>query len=129
VDEEEKMVSFELLSDRGILVVRPQEALEVDDFRRLAQAADSYIAEHGALSGLLIDAPSFPGWESFAALIEHLKFVRDHHRKIHRVAAVTDSAFLKVAPKIAVHFAQPEIKVFAGDERARALAWLANTGQ
>jgi hypothetical protein len=118
------MMSFELVRDKGILVIKPQGALEANDFHRLAQAVDPYLTEQGALSGLLIEAPSFPGWESFAALIEHFKFVQDHHRKIHRVAAVTDSSFLKVAPKIAAHFVQPEIKVFSSDERARALAWL-----
>jgi hypothetical protein len=81
------------------------------------------------LSGLLIEAPSFPGWEDFAALIEHFRFVRDHHKKIHRVAAVTDNSFLKVAPRIAAHFAHPEIKVFGGAEKARALAWLAGGNQ
>ena len=74
--------------------------------------------------GLSIEAPSFPGWDSFGALVEHLRFVRDHHRSIKRVAAVTDSGFLKVMPKIAEHFAHPEIKVFDGAEKARALGWL-----
>ena len=104
------MISFELLRDEGILVVKPQDAIEAADFDRLARTVDPYIAEHDTLAGLLIEAPSFPGWDSFAAMIEHLKFVRDHHRKIRCVAAVTDSSFLKVAPRIAAHFAQPEIK-------------------
>ena len=77
-----------------------------------------------ALTGLLIDAPSFPGWQSFAALIEHVRFVRDHHRKIDRVAAVTDSPILAIAPKIAEHLAHPEFKVFRSGERSKALAWL-----
>jgi hypothetical protein len=123
------MISFELLHDKGILVVSPQGALEVGDFNQLAQAVDPYIADKGMLSGLLIDAPSFPGWESFAALIEHLKFVQDHHRKIRRVAAITDSSFLKFAPQIAAHFAHPEIKVFGSGERARAMAWLESGNQ
>jgi hypothetical protein len=50
-----------------------------------------------------------------------LKFVYDHHRNIDRVAAITDNAFLKIAPNIAQHFAHPEIKVFASGERAQAL--------
>ena len=123
------MISFDLLRYRGILVVRPESALEAGDFHKLAQAVDPYIADRGALTGLLIDASSFPGWESFAALIEHLKFVRDHHRKIRRVAAVTESSILKFAPKIAAHFAQPEIKVFGSGERAEALAWLESGNQ
>ena len=58
------------------------------------------------------------------ALIEHMSFVRTHHRKIERVAAVTDTTILTIAPKIAEHFAHPESKVFRSGEKANALAWL-----
>jgi len=54
--------------------------------------------------------------------------VRHYHRKIHRVAAVTDSSFLKFAPKIAAHFAQPEFNVGSG-ERTKALACRATGNQ
>jgi hypothetical protein len=114
------MISFELLREKSILIVRQQGALEAEDFRRLAQAVDPCIADKGMLCGLLIEAPSFPGWDSFAALIEHLRFVRDHHRNIRRV---------KVAPRIAAHFAHPEIKVFGDAEKARALGWLEGGNQ
>ena len=118
------MIRFELLRDAGILVVEPGDALTADDFAAIARTIDPYIEERGKLTGLLVDAPAFPGWDSFGALIQHLKFVRDHHRKIDRVAAVTDNRFLKIVPRIAEHLAHPEIRVFAGAERAQALAWL-----
>jgi hypothetical protein len=118
------MIRCELLRDKGILVLSPEGELEAGDFVGVAHVIDPYIAEHGTLTGLLIDAPSFPGWDSFGALVEHIKFVRDHHKKIGRVAAVSDSSFLKVAPRIARHFAQPEIKSFASHEKPRALEWL-----
>jgi hypothetical protein len=121
---ETTMIEFELLKDAGVLVVKPKSALSADDFNEISRTIDPYIREKGKLTGLLIEAPSFPGWESFGALIEHLKFVYDHHRNIDRVAAVTDNAFLKIAPTIAQHFAHPEIKVFASEERAKALEWL-----
>lgn len=118
------MLRFELLRDKGILVVSPEGALEAEDFRRVAAEVDPWIAKNGPLKGLLVKAPSFPGWEDFAGLIEHLKFVRDHHRKIGRVAAVTDSSFVKVASTVAGHFAHPEIRRFKPDEEAAAMAWL-----
>ena len=95
-----------------------------EDFREISGGIDPYIREKGKLTGLLIEAASFPGWDSFGALIEHLKFVHDHHRNIDRVAIVTDDAFLKIAPTIAQHFAHPEIRVFASGERVKALEWL-----
>ena len=76
----------------------------------------------------MIDAKSFPGWDSFGALVSHLKFVADHHRQIERIAAVTDSAFLKIVPRIASHFVQASIRHFDFNEKDRALAWL-ETGQ
>ena len=91
---------------------------------KFPEGIDPYIREKGKLTGLLIEAASFPGWDSFGALIEHLKFVHDHHRNIDRVAIVTDDAFLKIAPTIAQHFAHPEIRVFASGERVKALEWL-----
>ena len=103
------MLTFELLRDKGILVVQPSAPLQAEDFQSLTATVDPYVTERGQLAGLLIEAPSFPGWD---------------HRSITRVAAVTDSGFLKVMPRIAEHFAHPEIRVFDGSERARALAWL-----
>ena len=118
------MTKFELLKDIGVLVLEPKNALSTDDFQEISRLIDPYIREKGKLNGLLIEAASFPGWDSFGTFIEHLKFVYGHHRNIDRVAAVTDGAFLKIAPAIAQHFAHPEIRVFASGERAKALDWL-----
>ena len=118
------MITFELSEESGVLIIEPKGALSADDFRDISRVVDPYIEEKGKLAGLLIAAPSFPGWDSFGALIEHMKFVKGHHRKINRVAAVTDSKVLSIAPKIAEHFAHPEFKVFGTNERGRALVWL-----
>jgi len=118
------MLEFDLQGDKSILVVRPLGALEAGDFARVAKAVDPYLLANGKLVGLLIEAPSFPGWHDFAALVAHLKFVRDHQRNIERVAAVTDSSFLRIVPALAAHFAHPDIKIFGSGEVARALSWL-----
>lgn len=115
------MIDFELIADGGILLVKPAGPLFEADFTALAVTVDPYIAKNGKLVGLLIDAPSFPDWDGFAGLLHHFRSVRDHHRNIERVAAVTDNAFLKIMLRIAEHFARPEIKVFPGTERADAL--------
>ena len=119
------MITFELLKDKGVLVIEPKAALSAEDFQQIGQAVDPYIASEGKLSGLLIKAPSFPGWDSFGALVEHLKFLRDHQQKIDRVAAVTDSPILAFAPTIARPFVHPEIRVFGSGEGDRALSWVA----
>ena len=118
------MVSYELLQAAGILIIRPEASLEATDFQRIAQDVDPYIEANGKLHGVLIDAKSFPGWKDFVALLAHLKFVKDHHRKIERIAAVSDSSFLSIAPMIASHFVQAEVRHFGHSQKDEALNWL-----
>src|SRR6478752_4006271 len=118
------MVNYELLRDEGILILRPEGSLEASDFQKIAEEIDPYIEAHGKLHGVMIDAPAFPGWKDFAALLAHLRFVKGHHQKVEKIAAVSDSSFLAIAPQIASHFVQAEVRHFAHSQRDEALAWL-----
>jgi hypothetical protein len=118
------MLRFDLLRDRGILVLRPEGSLRREDFTALAAAVDPFLEESGELRGVLVDAPSFPGWADFAALVSHVRFVRDHHQRVRRIALVTDSPVLSVAPAIARHFLSAEVRRFEPGSRADALAWI-----
>jgi hypothetical protein len=118
------MLNHELMRDDGILILRPRGPLEAADFTSLAAVVDPYLQEHGTLRGIMVDAQSFPGWDSFAALVSHLRFVRDHHRLIGKVAAVSDSPILSAAPQLAKHFVKAEVRHFSANDRAAALAWL-----
>jgi len=118
------MVEYELQQTEGILLLRPRDRLEVADFEQLAREVDPYIEANGKLNGLMVDAESFPGWKDFSALIAHFKFVRDHHRKIEKVAVVSDGTFLSVAPRFASHFVQADLQHFPSSKREEALAWL-----
>ncbi len=118
------MLQHELLRDKGILVLKPEGAFQAQDFAALAATVDPYIQQHGELKGLMIEAPSFPGWENFAALLSHVRFVRDHHRQVRRIAVVSDSPLLALAPKIASHFVSAQVRTFDANGRAAALAWI-----
>jgi hypothetical protein len=118
------VISHELLRDEGILILTPVGPLESDDFANLARVVDTYILEAGALTGLMIYAESFPGWEDFGALISHFKFVKNNQGDVGKVAAVTDSQFLAIMPKIIDHFVSAEIRHFDFGDREKALNWL-----
>ena len=45
-------------------------------------------------------------------MIAHLRFVRDHHRHIKKIALVTDSAVGDVAEHLVSHFVSAEIRHF-----------------
>ena len=123
------MVEHELLQAEGILILRPKDRLEAADFQNLAREIDPYIEANGKLQGILLEAESFPGWKDFAALLAHLKFVREHHRKIEKIAVVSDSNILSFAPKIATHFVQAEIRNFPKPQREEARRWLRGEAQ
>jgi len=122
------MIHYELLSDKGIVIVTPAGPLEKGDFEKLAQAVDPLIESQGRLTGLMIYVESFPGWSDFGALVAHLKFIKDHHRQVERVAAVTDSGILSILPQLANHFVRAEVRHFDYGDKDKALAWLADTG-
>jgi len=118
------MLEPQLLADEGILVLTPQGPLEKADFERLALLVDPYIEQKGALKGVMIYAKSFPGWADFAALLTHLRFVKDHQQHVARVAAVSDSSVLTVLSAIAKHFVRAEVRHFEFDARDQAMRWL-----
>ncbi|MEV0181715.1 STAS/SEC14 domain-containing protein [Streptomyces sp. NPDC050625] len=65
-------VSHQLLPGSNVLVVEVEQPLRAQDF--------------DALAGVVVHAHAFPGWENIGSLLRHVRFVRDHHRKVRRVA-------------------------------------------
>lgn len=120
------MIEHTLDSARSILYVRPKSSLEKGDFAQLAKTVDPYIAKTGALAGIIIEVPKFPGWESLGAMAAHIRFVRDHHKHIKKVGLVTDSALGNVAEHLASHFVSAEIKHFSAGQLDAAEQWIMN---
>ena len=118
------MLTHQLSRDTGILTLAPSGPLSAADFAAVAAEVDPWIAEHGELRGVLVQAKSFPGWEDFAAFLGHLGFVRTHVQKIRRVAICSDSTFLTVAPQIAKLFVHADVRHFSYAECDAAAEWL-----
>ena len=118
------MIEYDLDNEHSILLVRPQSALDKDDFVQLAKAVDPQIEAHGDLAGLIISAPSFPGWDSFGALVTHFRFVRDDQRHIKKVAVVTDSHLADVAEHLGSHFVSAKIQHFPAGQIEQARQWI-----
>lgn len=118
------MLSVRLDEENDIAILEPDGALSEDDFRLAAKEIDPQIERKGKLNGIIIHTESFPGWDSFAALISHFEFVKEHHKKISRVALCTDSVIGIFAETIAKHFISAEIKLFSYDEFDKAKDWI-----
>ncbi len=120
------MIEHTLDTAKSILYVRPKSALEQSDFVQLAKTVDPYILETGDLAALVIEAPTFPGWESLGAMAAHFRFVRDHHKHIKKIGLVTDSPLGNVAEHLASHFVSAEIRHFSAGELEAAKQWVMN---
>lgn len=118
------MIEYDLDKEHSILEVRPKSALGKDDFVQLATAVDPQIEANGDLAGIIVNAPSFPGWDSFGSLVTHLRFVRDHHRHVKKVTVVTDSHLGDVAEHLGSHFVSAKIQHFPGGQIEQARQWI-----
>ena len=106
------MIHYNLDRQKRILHVRPTGALSKEDFNELSHVVDPFIEETGDLAGLILEVAHFPGWEDLRAVARHFRFVRGHHKKIKKVAVVTDSPIGSAAEHIASHFFPPESSIF-----------------
>jgi SpoIIAA-like len=118
-------VSHRLVPESGLIVVEVAEPLRSPDFDALADTADTWLHTHDALPGIVIHAREFPGWENIGGMLRHIRFVRDHHRRVRRLALATDSKLANLAPTLVEHFVRAEVKCFGYDELDRAVAWAA----
>lgn len=118
------MIEHRIIEGKGIVVVEPISSLSSGDFRSLSETVDAYLAEHPAIRGLLIHSKEFPGWESFAGLTAHIRFIHDHHQKVERVALVTDSSMGSMAKTLAKHFVSAEVRHYPYADLDDAMEWL-----
>lgn len=111
------------LSQPTVAVLKPEGALSAADFDALRAAIDGHINRTDIVPNLVIDASHLPHWDSLAALEKHLKFVRDHHRVVKKVAIVGDSPILSVVPALVDHFVGAKVRRFPTDKMAKAKEW------
>ena len=110
--------------DNAILTVRPEAPLAASDFAELARIVDPTIEQGHDVAGLIIDAPNFPGWDSFGALVSHLRFVHDHHKHVQQIAVVTDSPVAGIAEHLVSHFVAADIRKFPAGRLDQAREWI-----
>jgi len=110
-------------------LIEPRGALSREDFAAIAKQIDPVIENNGRVDGLIIKTRTFPGWESLGDMIEHFRFVRDHHRAIDRVALVTDTPLAHIFPTIAGHFVSADVRQFDFDDYDAAVAWMRSSSE
>ena len=118
------MLTVKIDENNLIAILEPEGSLSASDFQSAAKAVDPLIEKSGQLNGIIIHTKYFPGWDSFSALVSHLRFVKNHHKMISRVALVTDSVIGNFAEVIVNHFVKADIHVFPYEEYEKASEWI-----
>lgn len=118
-----RMLTVKLDEKKGVAMIEPDGPLSKQDFEAAVKVIDPFIEKHNHLNGLVIHTKKFPGWDSFTALSSHLQFVKEHHKKISRIAFATDSVIKNFAEKVGSHFVSAEIKGFSYQELKQAKNW------
>ena len=117
------MLNVTLDRANHIAILEPDGPLSESDFNAASAKVDALINESGKLNGIVVHSRTFPGWDSFAAMISHLRFVKEHHRKLSRVALATDSIAAHLAEIFATHFVMAEVRIFSYEKFDEALRW------
>jgi hypothetical protein len=117
-------LAFDYLEAQGVLILRPKGELNAEDFLRVSQEIDQHIDNAATLKGLMIVVEHFPGWDDFGAFFAHMRFIREHRKKIKRLTIVTNDKLLSALPHIANHIVVAESQHYAMDQTDKALAWV-----
>jgi len=118
------MLNISFDEANNIAILEPDAELSEADFTSAARVVDQYLGKSGNLNGLIIHVKTFPGWDSFSALVTHLKFIKDHHKRVSHLAFVTDSSIGLFAERIGSHFINAKVKKFDFNEFDKSVAWI-----
>ncbi|MFF9481856.1 STAS/SEC14 domain-containing protein [Streptomyces sp. NPDC014733] len=115
------------LTESDVLVVEVGPPLRAQDFDALALTVDTWLGTHPELAGVVVHVREFPGWENLSGLIRHVRFIRDHHRKVRKIALAADGKVAALMPQFANHFVRAEVRRFGYDALDDAVAWAAGS--
>ncbi|MGE3661140.1 MAG: STAS/SEC14 domain-containing protein [Pseudonocardia sp.] len=107
----------------GVVVVRVERPLRSADFDRLGDEIDRWCATHAELTGLVLAAPAFPGWENLPGLARHVRFVLERQHHIRRLALAVDGVLPSLAPPVAGAVLHPAVRHFPHADLDAAIAW------
>lgn len=106
-----------------VIVLEPEQDLRPADLDALVTTIESWLATHDELPGLVIHACELPGWPGLACMLRHLRFVRDHRARIHRIALATDSRLPATGMRLVELFVAAELKQFVYAAYEQAIRW------
>ncbi len=122
------MFDIKVEDDGSLVTVTPTDKITEEDITRLGDVMSEAINTHDRIPALLIHAKEFPGYDSFSAMMAHLKLIHNRETLVPRVAVVSDGVLLRTGEALAKLFIKAEVRHFAEADLADATEW-ARTGE
>ena len=116
------MIKTEVISANALRIIAPDK-LKTEDFRQIAPQIDSLISQYGKIR-LLIDASGFNGWENIAAFENHARFIKNHQKKVERIAVIAGHDWQHWLVSAVRMFLYPEIRAYDKSHESEALRWI-----
>jgi SpoIIAA-like len=117
------MITVKRDKNSDILRAEVDGKIEVEDWKKVADAMDPVIADKGSVR-LFLDASDFAGWKDLDAARAHFNFVKTHHDNVKRIALIVDHHWQGWMAGIAEIFVDTEIRSFEEDQKDIAETWL-----
>jgi hypothetical protein len=111
------------LQSDGIIMLKTNSEVTAEDVEDVRASVDRYLEGHDRIHGVLVE-----DWEGLAEVVGQLRFVRDYHERIERVALLTDTYLPPGADALATHFIGATVQHFPYSRSGDALKWLRSAG-
>jgi hypothetical protein len=119
------MIGFDIQDNGHIIRAVPHGKItETDIADRIGPQVDELLRRKGRLNGVLVDARDFEGWADFAAFAAHVKFIRDHHEMVDRIAIVNSGENRDFLTRLFDMVPDISFRFFSEKEENKARRWL-----
>jgi len=109
-------------SSGNVLGYKISGTVKKEDYKTMVPEVEAVIEEKGS-ANLLLDMSGFK-WEALGAWGADMKFGRDYHKKIKKMAIVGNKRWEKWMTKIVDPFYAGEAEYFEATDSEAAWAWL-----
>jgi SpoIIAA-like len=117
------MITIEKHERHNIFVLTPPKSITSDDIAELNRQMNDYVNAHDKVPNLVLRADQVPAWKNFEALADHIKFVKNHHRLVKKVAIVSDDRLIWLVRPVVDAFTGAKVRRFSADAFDKAYAW------
>jgi len=117
------MIEITTNDSSALIEARISGHLQADDFGEVAPQVDEFISSHEKVS-VLLDLIDFHGWENVTAARTHFKFIKDHHKRIERIAVVANKTWQHWIAAVVGTFISSKEKCFDEHQKEEARNWL-----